>query len=55
MYTTCSKFMNVLHYAVLNENQEMVEMIVFADAESNKLMHEKNFRDETPIDLDDKK
>ena len=47
--------MNSLHYAVLNENEQMVETIVFSDAESNRLISEKNFRDETPVSLDEKK
>jgi hypothetical protein len=47
--------MNVLHYAVINENEEMIKLIVFADAESNSLLNDKNFRNETPIDMDDRK
>ncbi|CDW77129.1 ankyrin repeat [Stylonychia lemnae] len=54
LYTQCNKFMNVLHYAVLNENLSMIQQIVYADAESDKLMKEKNFRDETPVMLDDR-
>lgn len=46
--------MNILHYSVLNENHLMVELIVHADAEGGRLMSEKNFRDETPVNLDDK-
>lgn len=46
--------MNVLHYAVLNENSNMIQQIVYADAESDKLLKEKNFRDETPLMQDDK-
>lgn len=46
--------MNCLHYAVLNENLIMVETIIFADAECRKLVHEKNYRGETPIEMDDK-
>lgn len=47
--------MNPLHYAVLNGNQQMIELIVYADAEKNKLMKEKNFRGETPMDFDERK
>eukprot|EP00347_Sterkiella_histriomuscorum_P008302 403345605 len=54
IYTQCNKFMNVLHYAVLNENQSLIQQIVYADAESDRLLKEKNFRDETPFMLDDK-
>lgn len=54
IYTNCHKFMNPLHYAVLNDNQPMIEQLVYADAESNRLMQEKNFRNETPQMLVDK-
>jgi len=47
--------MNPLHYAVLNENVQMVEQLVYCDAESDKLMNEKNFRNQTPVMLDEKK
>ena len=46
--------MNVLHYAVLNENDEMVEAIVFCDAESDRLLNERNYRNQTPAMLDEK-
>ena len=48
IYTNCQKFMNPLHYAVLHDNVPMIEQLVFADAESNRLINEKNFRNETP-------
>jgi len=48
LYTTCNKLMNSLHYAVLNENIKMISLIVQADAERDRLLREKNFRDETP-------
>ena len=35
LYTSCTKLMNALHYAVLNENTKMIEFICYADAESN--------------------
>lgn len=54
MYVNCNKLLNVLHYAVLNENEKMIELIVFSDAESNKLINEKNYRDETPIKMDER-
>eukprot|EP00347_Sterkiella_histriomuscorum_P004875 403358755 len=53
--TVCSKLMNVLHYAVLNENQNMIEQIVYCDAETDRLQNEKNYRNQTPVNLDDKK
>ena len=54
IYTQCNKLMNCLHYAVLNENKALVEQLVFADAEAGRLVSEKNFRNETPANLDDK-
>lgn len=54
LYSCCNKLMNVLHYAILNENSQLIELIVFADAEGNKLSNERNFRNETPKNLDDK-
>lgn len=44
--------MNILHYAVLNQNQELVETIVCADAENDKLLYERNYRNQTPAHLD---
>jgi len=54
-YTVCNKLLNVLHYAVLNENSKMVEMITFSDAEGGSLIQERNFRNETPVDMDEKR
>jgi ankyrin repeat protein len=39
---------NVLHYAVINENEEMVKMIMWAEAELDNLKHDKNVRGKTP-------
>lgn len=32
----------------------MIELIIYSDAESNKLINERNFRDETPVSMDEK-
>lgn len=37
LYTNCNRLMNVLHYAVLNENSKMIEIICWSDAEGNRL------------------
>ncbi len=31
LYTTCNKMQNVLHYAIKNENEEMIKFIVSKD------------------------
>lgn len=33
----------------------MIEQIVYADVESNKLLNERNYRNQTPYNLDDQK
>ncbi|CDW77519.1 ankyrin repeat [Stylonychia lemnae] len=55
IYVQCSKFMNILHYAVLNENKNLIEQIVYCDAETDRLLNEKNYRNLTPLMIDDKK
>jgi len=54
LVTHCAKLMNPLHYAVINCNQLMIQFIVYADAEGDRLMSQRNYRNETPVDLDDK-
>ena len=52
IYTCCRHLNNILHYAVLNKNKQMIQMIVFADAESDRLLGERNYRNQTPYMLD---
>ena len=47
-YVNDIRLNNVLHYAVINENEEMVNFIVRADAEKNWLKNERNIRGHTP-------
>lgn len=54
MYACCNRLMNVLHYAILNENIQLIEQISYADAEGNRLVNERNFKNETPRNLDDR-
>ncbi len=47
--------MNPLHYAVFNDNVQMIQQLVYADAETDTLMNEKNIRNQTPAMLDEAK
>ena len=47
--------MNALHYAVLNGNATVVAQLCHADAEADVLLCERNFRNQTPADLDEAK
>eukprot|EP00347_Sterkiella_histriomuscorum_P006025 403354358 len=52
VYTQCSKLQNCLHYAVLNNNEEMIKYLIFADAESRILINECNYRNLNPEAFD---
>jgi ankyrin repeat protein len=52
MYALCSKYQNVLHYAVLTHNKDMIKYIVSCDAENNMLRKELNVRGLKPFDSD---
>jgi ankyrin repeat protein len=42
--THCNRLMNPLHYAVLNENRDMIEHIIQCDAESQVLILGEDFK-----------
>lgn len=52
VYASCSQMQNALHYAVINQNEEMIKLLVFSDAESSILRNEKNIRNLKPDQLD---
>ena len=42
IYTICYNLKNPLHYAVANESEKMIKVLISVDAESEQLVHEKD-------------
>ena len=52
LHAQCLKMQNVLHYAVQNENEDLVRLICLVDADSlNPLKYAQNARGKSPLDL----
>ena len=51
-YAQCSQLNNGLHYAVMNQKEELVQALLWADAESGILKNDRNARNQKPEQLD---
>eukprot|EP00347_Sterkiella_histriomuscorum_P015552 403356602 len=58
-YATCSKLNNALHYAIMSENEKLIQFVSWSDAENSTgqgLMSQgRNIKGMVPIDYDRKK
>ncbi|CDW82347.1 ankyrin repeat [Stylonychia lemnae] len=55
LYVYCSQLQNCLHYAVINQNSEMIKYLLFSDVEGQILRNECNYRNQKPENMDTQK
>lgn len=49
LYVSCNKMNNILHFAIDNQNEEMIKFIISCDAENNYLRSEINVKGKIPF------
>ena len=55
VYGQCTKFQNALHYATINDNEEMIKYLISVDAEKGWLISQEDVKSKKPRDYDFKK